>query len=106
VVGQSDVDCLDEVLRRRLKHTEWSLPDIFLIDGGKPQVNKVAKVLKEFNVDRPIVGIAKGRERKRNDFIVSQEIKEIEEIKGLLIQVRDEAHRFAISYQRQLRRLK
>lgn len=105
VVGQSDVDCLAEVLERRLKHTEWPLPDIFLIDGGKPQVNKIIKVLKEFKISRPIVGIAKGKERKRNDFFVSQEISDIKEIKNLLIKVRDEAHRFAINYQRKLRKI-
>ncbi|MBT5338673.1 GIY-YIG nuclease family protein, partial [Candidatus Falkowbacteria bacterium] len=39
VVGQSDVDCLAEMLERRLKRNEWKMPDVFLIDGGKPQVN-------------------------------------------------------------------
>ncbi|PIR74729.1 MAG: hypothetical protein COU35_00995 [Candidatus Magasanikbacteria bacterium CG10_big_fil_rev_8_21_14_0_10_47_10] len=45
VKGQSDVDALAEVLARRLKHNEWPLPDVFLIDGGKPQVNRAKKIL-------------------------------------------------------------
>ena len=116
VEGQSDVACLEEVLRRRLRHDEWELPDIFLIDGGKPQVNRVMKVLKEFKLDIPVVGIAKGPERKRNDFIYVRNIDNpklqkrdkyvilwMNNNRDVLIRVRDEAHRFAISYQRKLR---
>jgi len=109
VVGQSDVDCLREVLERRLKHIDWPLPDIFLIDGGLPQVNVAKAILRATKIERPIVGIAKGAERKRNDFIVigSQEVgKWVEKNQLLLIQVRDEAHRFAINFQRQKRKIK
>lgn len=110
VVGQSDVDCLAEVLNRRLKHGEWTMPGIFLIDGGLPQVNKAKSVLRSTGVNTPIVGIAKGKERKRNDFFVvteSDDIKNwIKENKNLLIKVRDEAHRFAITFNRLQRRLK
>lgn len=109
VEGQSDVDCLEEVLLRRLKHNEWRLPDVYLIDGGKPQVNRVKKVLKNVGIHRPVVGIAKGQKRAKNEFIVGSRdaniIKWIESNKSLLIQVRDEAHRFAIAYQRKLRRI-
>lgn len=136
VAGQSDVDALAEVLERRLRHAYhtdtrmyaddanhadkdyWPLPDLFLIDGGKPQVNCAKKVLREAKVSVPIVGIAKGPERKRNDILI--DIKEIKDIgekskrelirwvdqhRALLIRVRDEAHRFAISYQRKLRKI-
>ena len=60
VVGQSDVDCLGEVLIRRLKHTDWPLPEVFLIDGGMPQVNRTKKILNSLNINIPVVGIAKG----------------------------------------------
>ncbi len=110
VPGQSDVDCLEEVLNRRLKHEEWMMPEIFLIDGGLPQVNKAKFVLRNAGIKTPIVGIAKGSERKRNDFFVvaeSDEIKNwIKENKKLLIQVRDEAHRFAIAFNRLQRKIK
>jgi len=121
VVGQSDVDCLAEVIQRRLNHLEWSLPNLFLIDGGKPQVGVVCKVLKSqrdpFGIKSlkvPVVGIAKGVERKRNDIIIENidEIRNKEKViwwvsknKELLIRVRDEAHRFAINYQRKLRKI-
>jgi excinuclease UvrABC nuclease subunit len=136
VYGQSDVDCLEEVLTRRLRHATviptghpsagkgqrskvksffWPLPNVFLIDGGKPQVNRAKKVLKEFEVNLPVVGIAKGPDRKKNEIVLEMKKYRNEEMKGfvrwvysntkLLIQVRDEAHRFAITYQKKLRKI-
>ncbi len=110
VVGQSDVDCLEEVLTRRLKHDDWPLPDVFMIDGGKPQVNRAKQVIKTFGFDIPIIGIAKGPTRKKNEFIFGFKerwfIKWVDENQELLVRVRDEAHRFAVQYQRRLRKLK
>ena len=109
VVGQSDVDSLDEVIRRRLRHPEWPMPQVFLIDGGPPQVNRVVTVFKQLGVTVPVVGIAKGPERKRNDFCLGNKdrafIKWVSEHQELLIRVRDEAHRFAITFQRSTRKL-
>ncbi|MBT3419309.1 MAG: GIY-YIG nuclease family protein [Candidatus Magasanikbacteria bacterium] len=110
VEGQSDVACLKEVLERRLKHKEWPLPDLFLIDGGKPQVNTAKKVLALAGVDRPIVGIAKGAARKKNEFIIPDAnrvlIKWVKMNQDMLVNVRDEAHRFAIAFQRKRRKIK
>lgn len=105
VFGQSDVDCLKEILERRLKHSEWTLPDLILVDGGKPQVNVVKKVLKNNDFNIPVVGIAKGVERKKNEFFFDVKNKDlVEENKEILIRARDEAHRFAVKYQRELMR--
>lgn len=105
--GQSDVDSLQEVFERRLKHGEWPLPDLFLIDGGLPQVNRVKKVLKEREIDIPVVGIAKGPKRKKNEFIFGSKKKDlvlwVSQHQRILVRVRDEAHRFALAYQRKLR---
>lgn len=109
VVGQSDVDCLKEVLNRRLNHPEWPLPTLFLIDGGRPQVNAVLSVVRARGVNVPIIGIAKGAQRKRNDIILAEPTVEIAKLaqayQSLLIRVRDEAHRFAITFQRSKRRI-
>jgi excinuclease ABC subunit C len=107
VKGQSDVDSLAEMMTRRLKHKEWPMPKLFLLDGGKPQVNKVKTILKDNQIDLPVIGIAKGKARKKNEFIyTSIKLKDwIKEHENLLIQTRDEAHRFAIKYQRQTRKL-
>lgn len=110
VQGQSDVDCLAEVLERRLKHKEWTFPDIILVDGGRPQVNIAKKILKQYKVDISIVGIAKGPGRKKNEIILGNKNKIFKDWiykhTKFLINVRDEAHRFAISYQKQLRKIR
>jgi excinuclease ABC subunit C len=109
VVGQSDVDCLEEVIARRLKHVEWTFPDLILADGGKPQTNAVQNEIKKQGFKIPVVGIAKGVGRKKNEFIYNKKNKQlalfIKNNEQLLIQARDEAHRFAIQYQRKLRRI-
>lgn len=110
VVGQSDVDSLVEVFERRLKRTDWQMPDVFLIDGGRPQVNTVKKIFEKYAIQLPLVGIAKGPARKRNDFLLgTKEPWFIQWVTGhqtLLIRVRDEAHRFAITFNRSKRRIK
>ncbi len=110
VVGQSDVDCLAEVLNRRLAHADWPLPTLFLIDGGRPQVNRAKEVLSSKNVDIPIVGLAKGKERKRNDIILGSVepalVAWVSHHREALIRVRDEAHRFAITFNRSKRKIK
>ncbi len=104
VFGQSDVDCLREILERRLKHSEWSMPELILVDGGKPQVNTINNVLKKNNLNIDVVGIAKGPERKKNEFFFDKNNSFVTNNENLLIRVRDEAHRFAINYQRELKR--
>jgi excinuclease ABC subunit C len=110
VVGQSDVDSLAEVFERRLKRDDWAMPDVFLIDGGRPQVNMVKKILEKHAITIPLVGIAKGPARKRNDFLLgSKEPRFIQWVathQTLLIRVRDEAHRFAITFNRSKRKIK
>ncbi len=104
IIGANDVGMLEEVLRRRFARgpevEDWAYPDLILIDGGLAQVNTAEAVLNELNINIPIVGVAKGPERKRNDLIghlpAGYDLK-------TLVKVRDEAHRFAIGYHRKLR---
>ena len=107
VEGSNDVGSLKEVLTRRLKHDEWSLPQLLLIDGGKPQVHAVEEVVRELGVQVPVVGMAKGPERKRTDLICSDRSPSLctllEPHIDLLTQVRDESHRFAITFHRKVR---
>jgi len=116
VEGQSDVDCLEEILRRRLSRMgtqisaeNWPKPDVILVDGGKPQVNAVCKTIKEKSLSIPVVGIAKGPERKKNDILLGSKerefVKWVYQNTKLLIRVRDEAHRFAINFQRSKRKI-
>lgn len=105
----NDVGAMAEMLTRRLNHFEWNFPDCILIDGGKPQINAVKKVFYKFGVDIKIVGLAKGSLRKKNEIIVDKRqayfADSVRRNLGLLIMVRDEAHRFAITYQKKLRNI-
>jgi excinuclease ABC subunit C len=104
VVGADDIASLKEILARRLNHDEWTLPDLILIDGGKGQVNGAKKVLKSRNLKIPVVGIAKGPKRDKNEIIANPSIilgqNRID--KKLLLRLREEAHRFAIQYYRKI----
>ncbi len=117
VLGSDDTGMLREVLQRRFKRSVygnsarqrpepqamaggWPLPDLILIDGGAGQVNAAKKVLEEAGLNLPVVGLAKGPERKRNDLIGHLPAGFS---MATLVRVRDEAHRFAIGYHKHLR---
>ena len=96
-----DVGMLKEVLTRRFSHTSgWPLPVLVLVDGGRGQVNVARSVIEEAGLKIPVVGIAKGPTRKKNEFVgkIPEGVKE-----ETLIQLRDEAHRFAVKYHKEVR---
>ena len=102
-----DYAAMREALTRRysrLAAEEGKLPDVLLIDGGKGQVGVALEVLAEVGVDVPIVGVAKGEERKPGleTLIVPHLQKTLQLPRDhaalhLIQTVRDEAHRFAIT---------
>ncbi|MDD4201751.1 MAG: UvrB/UvrC motif-containing protein, partial [Candidatus Pacebacteria bacterium] len=95
----NDTAMLKEVIERRFKNN-WTFPDLILIDGGKGQKNIVEKTLNDLGITIPVISIAKGKERKKNEFF--GKVPENAD-KKKLIYLRDEAHRFAINYHRKLR---
>lgn len=103
----NDVAMLEEVLRRRLKHTEWPLPEVFIIDGGEGQVNRIRRVLKETKIDKPVIGIAKGFDRKQDRLVFDKTNHKLARLAlnefDLFCRARDEAHRFAVKYHRLVR---
>lgn len=108
VRGISDVDMMKEVLTRRFKHTEWAPADFILIDGGKPQAAAAAAILSESSSRRiPIAGLAKREEEliipKTNGGFAALRLPLRGRAIKALQRVRDEAHRFAITYHRRLR---
>lgn len=99
----NDFAMLSEVLKRRLKHREWQMPDLIVVDGGKGQVSAALKVLQSINVQISLIGLA-----KREETIITSDLSEIKlpkDSKALLMimKIRDEAHRFAITYHKKLR---
>jgi len=107
----NDVGMMKEVMSRRLKHTvEWPLPGLILVDGGWGQINAVREILSEKKIKIPVLGIAKGFDRKQDRLIADPKNPELVRVaelhKDILLHVRDEAHRFAIGYHKLLRRKK
>lgn len=102
----SDTAMMEEVLGRRLQHPEWSMPDIIVVDGGKPQVNCAATILEKQSISIPIIGLA-----KRFETIIIKQGQSYKAIRlaladpglQLLQHIRDEAHRFAISFHKKKR---
>lgn len=99
----NDVAMHREMLQRRLKHDEWPLPDLIIIDGGKGQVNGAQLEIENYNLKIPVYGLA-----KRMEWLYKPEGEPIK-LSGkslslkLLQKLRDESHRFAVSYHRKLR---
>ncbi|MBU7015285.1 MAG: excinuclease ABC subunit UvrC [Theionarchaea archaeon] len=100
VPGIDDYAMIEEVLQRRFKDTTV-LPDLLLIDGGKGHLSVALRTLRDLGLDIPVVALAKKEEE-----VFTPQGKVSQVSKKLLIKVRDEAHRFAITYHKTLRRKK
>jgi excinuclease ABC subunit C len=123
-VHQSDdFAMMGEVLRRRLRRgqDEGNLPDLLIVDGGKGQLAVAVHVMRELGIDAvALAGLAKARVQEADpyakDVIMSEERLFLPNRKNpvvlarnssalhLVTRIRDEAHRFAITYHRLLRR--
>ena len=126
----NDFAMMKEVLTRRLRHEDWYFPDLIIVDGGKGQVSSGLQALSESGVDIPLVGLAKREETivipnvlsperaKRVEGIISSTSSGANNLDNnfidislpknspslhLIQRIRDEAHRFAITYHRKLR---
>lgn len=105
-----DFHMMREMLSRRLGN-EWPVPQLLVIDGGKGQVGAALKALANMGKRIPVIGLAKREEiivipLKKPGGIEFVEIKLPHSTPGinLLRRIRDEAHRFAITYHRLLRK--
>jgi len=117
VQGQDDFASMAEVIERRYTRAkeEGFLPDLILIDGGKGQLNAALDVLRKLGIEEPdVIGLAKARsgdegaEREfERVFLPGVEepviLDPTSATTHLVARVRDEAHRFAITYHRMLR---
>ena len=109
VVGPDDFASMEEVVGRRyrrLVEEEKPLPDLIIIDGGKGQLSSTVKILKELNIlDKvTVIGIAKKLEEIFfPDDPIPLYINKKSESLVLIQQARNEAHRFAITFHRDMR---
>lgn len=104
VEGPNDFLAIEEVIGRRFKQN-WPLPDLVLIDGGKGQLSSAIKIIRDHGLPEvEICSLAKKEElvfkegQNEGIYIPRQEMA-LKILQG----VRDEAHRFAITYHRSLR---
>jgi excinuclease ABC subunit C len=128
--GNDDFAHMREVMSRRFsgRHKDWAQPDLLLIDGGKGQLSSVLDVIRPLGIEVPAVGLAKKRELiiiddKRSNVSLqastlqklggfsnkSEEFTEVDvpnnsHLIKLLQRIRDESHRFAVSYHTNLKR--
>ena len=112
VVGPDDYSSMREVITRRIERFISddikfnNLPSIFLIDGGKGQVNVAEEVLKEYKLDIPVMGMVKDDNHRTRGLIyndVEVDLRNYKELFKLITRIQDETHRFAIEYHRSLR---
>lgn len=106
--GIDDVGAMREVLARRLNHLQdWGVPDLIILDGGKGHINMADDLWQKFDIKIPVIAVAKGPTRKKIDIyksaVVDVDDKLLED-KVLIENLREEAHRFAINYHKQLRK--
>jgi excinuclease ABC subunit C len=105
----NDFAMMKEVLKRRLNRNDWDRPDLIIVDGGKGQVSAAMTALASLGVTIPLIGLA-----KRLETIVIPLGEKEEHFKEVLLpkdspaihlitRIRDEAHRFAITYHKKLR---
>ncbi len=96
---RSDFDRLKEVINRRL-HQKWPIPDLIIIDGGRPQIKAILKIFESNNRSIPLIGIAKNPDR----VILGVEgfpnlfLKNDSKVLNIIRLLRDESHRFARKY--------
>ncbi len=109
----NDFGMIEEVITRRLRHTEWEFPNLIIVDGGKGQISSALKALQKQNLSIPVIGIAKREEKivipvsTRPGLLASKyailRLPKDSPVLYLVMRIRDEAHRFAIQYHKKLR---
>ena len=107
VEGIDDPRMMAEAVKRRysrLQKEQGAFPDLLVVDGGITQLRASRKVLAEMGVDLPSVGLSKQFEELVRDELPTLRLPKGSVARAVVTGLRDEAHRFAISYHRELRR--
>ncbi len=103
VEGMNDYGMLREIIVRAFQDPLSEIPDLIIIDGGKSQLSIAKRVFDILNIQCEVIAIAKKPDRA---FLLNEEMVSLEDksnTSALLKNIRDEAHRFAITYHRKLR---
>lgn len=108
VEGADDYHTMQEIILRRysrLQKENGRMPNLIIVDGGKPQVRAAKEILNNLNLDLPLIGLAKD-DRHRTDMIITSNLQEIKLDKKsnvflILEAMQEEVHRFAITFFKQ-----
>ena len=114
----NDTAMIKEIISRRLQHPEWGWPDLILIDGGIGQLNAAINLKSQILPPTKNLGGGKNLKsiklmalaKKNNELFIEDEKEPIllknlpREVFNLILQLRDEAHRFALGYHKKLRK--
>ena len=108
----NDTESLSEVITRRLKHKNWTYPNLIILDGGKTQVSTIFPLVKDLNI--PVIGRDKSGDHSKSasvkiviptaDDFETIELSQDSHISRLIARIDEEAHRFAITYHTLLKR--
>lgn len=104
---QNDYASMQETIFRRFRDKgKEILPDLIMLDGGLGHVNAVAKVLEELGVNVPICGMVKDDKHKSSGLVLHDrqvELSDNIDVLRFVTSIQDEAHRFALNYNKKLR---
>lgn len=101
-VHKGDSDALQEILERRLKHTEWRLPDCIVVDGNAIQSRVAEKIVAQYGYTIPVVAVVKNEQHKPKGLLGPSTL--IRRLKNEILKANTEAHRFAVTYHRTKRK--
>lgn len=93
-----DIAGLVEILNRRLNHSEWTYPDLMIVDGNETHVSHAEAVLRARRIAIPIVAVTKDEKHKAARLIGHPDL--VGKYKKEIVALNAEAHRFAIRYHR------
>lgn len=97
IKGQNDTEMIKQVITRRLRHPEWAVPNLLIVDGGKTQLNAALSCIHSI----PTIGLAKRFEHiivVDNGILKELHIQASRPGVHVLQRIRDESHRFAHTY--------
>lgn len=108
----NDTAMMREAIERRLAHREWQFPDVLIADGGKGQLKAALKAVESFEkkTGEKFRGILAALAKQKTELFVPERRDSIRlgmfggPVQNLFLRVRDEAHRFAVSYHKILRK--
>lgn len=97
----NDPAALREVLARRLRHVEWPLPQIIVVDGAVAQKNAAERVLREHAVAIPVVAVVKDDRHRPTRLIGQKQL--LDKYQKDILLANSESHRFAVTFHRKRR---